>query len=260
MPRVRTEITNHVARVTLTRGDKMNAFDAGMIEELIAAGQALNTAGGVRAVVLTGEGRCFSAGLDVASFAGFAGKDPEELLVTRTHGDTNDFQEVAMVWHRLEVPVIAALHGTCFGAGLQVALGADMRIAEPATQMSVMEMKWGLVPDMGGMTRLPHLAPGDVVRRLIYTGEVFTAEAALGWGLVTELSDDPLARATDLAGEIAGKSPSAIKAAKALMAVAESGTEAEVLMAESRAQAALIGKPDQMEAVMAVMQKRAARF
>ena len=248
MPRVSVEIQDHVAQVRLTRGDKMNAFDSAMIEDLIAAGQSL-TGEDVRAVVLSGEGKAFSAGLDVASFAALATQDPEEVLVPRTHGDTNDFQEVALIWHKLPVPVIAAVQGTCFGAGLQVALGADIRIAAPGTKMSVMEMKWGLVPDMGGMVRLPHLAPSDVVRRLIYTGEVFQAEAALGWGLVTEL-----------ACEIAGKSPSAVRAAKRLMAVAESGPEAEVLLAESREQAALIGKPHQMEAVMANMQKRKPSF
>ncbi|KNG92742.1 crotonase/enoyl-CoA hydratase family protein [Pseudaestuariivita atlantica] len=259
MARVSVEIDNHVAQVRLTRGDKMNAFDRAMIEELIGAAHGLDR-DDVRVVVLSGEGRAFSAGLDVASFAAFATQDPATLLNPRTHGDTNDFQEVSLAWHKLPVPVIAALHGTCFGAGLQVALGADIRIAAPDTKMSVMEMKWGLVPDMGSMIRLPHLAPSDIVRRLVYTGEVFAAEAALGWGIVTELADDPQARADALAAEIAGKSPSAIRAAKRLMAVAETQAPDAVLLAESAEQAALIGKPHQMEAVMANMQKRAPKF
>ncbi|MGR3503524.1 crotonase/enoyl-CoA hydratase family protein [Pseudaestuariivita sp.] len=258
--RVTTEVTDHVAHVTLTRPDKMNAFDREMIVQLIAAGHALRERDDVRAVVLSGAGKCFSAGLDVASFAALAQSDPEALMLPRTNGLTNDFQEVALVWHHLPVPVIAALHGTCFGAGLQVALGADIRIAAPGTKMSVMEMRWGLVPDMGGMVRLPHLVPSDVMRRLVYTAEVFTSEDALGWALVTELAEDPSSRAMALASEIAAKSPKAIRAAKRLMAVSESEAEAEVLMAESREQAALIGGPEQMEAVMANMQKRAPKF
>ncbi|MDA0961861.1 MAG: enoyl-CoA hydratase-related protein, partial [Proteobacteria bacterium] len=174
---------------------------------------------------------------------------------------TNRWQEVALVWRRVPVPVIAAIHGVCYGAGLQLALGADIRIAAPDTRFAVMEMKWGLIPDMGGMVLLPHLVRSDVLRQLTYTARPVDAAQAERWGLVTSLAADPLAEARALAAEIAGKSPSAIRAAKRLISVAESGLGREdVLMAESREQADLVGKADQMEVIAAQMQGRAAVF
>ena len=262
MARVTTEISDHVAHVTLTRGDKMNGIDFEMAAAIVDAGEALIGNEEVRAVVLSGEGRAFCAGLDVASFAVLAGGDPEETVMPRHAGRTgNLFQEVALVWRRVPVPVIAALHGVVFGGGFQLALGADVRIAHPETKLSVMEMKWGLVPDMGGMVLMPPLMRSDVIRRLTYTAEPVSAEQGLGWGMVTELADDPLAAARALAEAIAGKSPSAMRAAKGLIAVAESGAgEAEVLMAESRAQVGLIGKRHQMEVIAANMAGRAPDF
>lgn len=165
-----------------------------------------------------------------------------------------------MAWRRVPVPVIAAVQGVCFGGGLQLALGADIRIAAPDARFSVMEMKWGIVPDMGGMALLPRLLRSDVLRRLTYTAEVFEAPQALDWGLVTEVSDDPLAAAQALAAEIAGKNPEGIRAAKRLIGVAETADQATVLMEESREQVALIGTPNQMEAIAAQMQKRPPQF
>lgn len=255
MARVSIEIIDHIAHVTLTRGDKMNAVDPEMAEAIVAAGESLMDAD-IRAVVLSGEGKAFCAGLDVASFAMLAQGNPEDRVMPRTHGNSNIFQQVAMVWRKLPVPVIAALHGVAFGAGFQLALGADIRIAAPDTRLAVMEMKWGLVPDMGGMVLLPTLARSDVIRRMTYTATPIDAPQGLEWGLVTELSDDPLAAAKALATEIAGKSPSAIRAAKRLIAVAETMDEDAVLMAESREQTDLIGKPDQMAVIAANMTKR----
>lgn len=262
MARVSVEIENHIARVTLTRGDKMNALDSAMIDALIDAGESLLDNGQVRAVVLAGEGDAFCAGLDVMSFAALAGQDPLEVLMPRSHGDSNRFQQVAMVWRKLPVPVIAALKGVVFGGGFQIALGADIRIAAPGTQLSVMEMKWGLVPDMGGMALLPGLTGSDVIRKLTYTAAKISAEQAVQWGLVTELVEDPEAAALELAGEIAGKSPSAMRCAKALIDFAEAhaGDVAAVLLEESRAQATLIGKADQMEVIAANLQKRPPQF
>jgi enoyl-CoA hydratase/carnithine racemase len=156
--------------------------------------------------------------------------------------------------------VIAALHGPVFGAGCQLALGADIRIAAPDTQIAVMELKWGIVPDMGGMVLLPKLVTPDVMRKLTYTATPVAAEQALAWGLVTELADDPLAATMELAAEIAGRSPSAIRAAKRLMVLAETASDADILLAESQEQAMLIGKPEQMEVVAATIQKRPAVF
>ena len=260
MPRVTTEITDHIAHVTLSRPDKMNAMDPEMTEAIIAAGAALHEAD-IRAVVLSGAGRAFCAGLDLMSFAALAQGDPEALVLPRTHGDANLFQQVAMVWHRLPVPVIAALHGAVYGAGFQLALGADIRIASPDARLAVMEMKWGLIPDMGGMALLPRLTRSDVIRRLTYTAEPVEAGQAAAWGLVTEVAEDPHAAAQDIATQIASRSPAAIRAAKRLISVAESGAPmAEVLMEESREQAALIGGPEQLQQIAANMAGRAPVF
>jgi enoyl-CoA hydratase/carnithine racemase len=236
----------------------MNAVDQEMIDGIIAAGQEV-AASDARVAVISGEGKAFCAGIDITGLSGMMGKDPKEVLMPRTHGHgtTNQWQEVAMIWHRMEIPVIAAIHGVCFGAGIQLALGCDIRIAAPGTKFAVMEMKWGIVPDMGGMVLLPKLVRSDVLRRLTYTAEQVETAQAERWGLVTE---DPLAAAMELAETIAGKSPSAIRAAKKLIHLAETEEAQDVLEAESRIQSQLIGKPDQMEVIAAQMQKRAPVF
>ncbi|WP_425045784.1 crotonase/enoyl-CoA hydratase family protein [Primorskyibacter sp. S87] len=259
MARVSVEYKDHVAHVTLTRGDKMNALDDAMIKAIIAAGQEV-AASNARAVVISGEGKSFCAGLDVASFAAFAGRDVETWLSERTFHDANEVQEVAMVWRRVPVPVIASLHGAVYGGGLQLALGADVRIAHPDTRMSVMEMKWGLIPDMGGMVLLPKLMRTDTLRMLTYTNRPIPAPQAENWGLITMLEDDPLAAARGLAAEIAEKSPSAIRAAKRLIDVAERADRGQVLLEESAEQLKLIGKPEQMEVIAAQMQGRKPVF
>ncbi len=269
----RIEWTRHpdgVVQLTLARADKMNALDPAMFDALIAAGESLRDDTGVRAVVISGRGKAFCAGLDMQSFErmtqkssgadvlgdGAAGAD----LVKRTHGLSNAAQQVAMVWRDVPVPVIAAVHGVAFGGGLQVALGADIRIVAPDTKMSVMEIKWGLVPDMAGMVLMRELARTDVVRELTYTGRIFSGEEALRIGFATRLSADPLADALQMAHEIAGKSPHAIRAGKRLLNGSLSDSAADVLMAESVEQKALIGSANQAEAVRANMEKRAPTF
>ena len=261
MPRVSITYEDHIAHVRLTRADKMNAVDQEMIDAIIAAGQQV-AASDARAVVLSGEGKSFCAGIDIGGISGMFGKDPEALLMPRTHGEgtTNQWQEVALVWTRVGVPVIAALHGAVYGAGLQLVLGADIRIATPDTRLAVMEMKWGIVPDMGGMILLPRLVRSDVLRRLTYTAAPIDAAKAEAWGLVTECAEDSLAAAMALAATIAGKSPSAIRAAKRLIALAETEEPNAVLLAESREQAGLFGKAHQMEVIAAEFGKRPAVF
>lgn len=259
MARVSVEYKDHIARVTLTRGDKMNALDPDMMDAIVAAGEEV-AASDARVVVLSGEGRSFCAGLDMMSFAAFGQKDPNEFLVKRTHGETNLFQEVPLIWRKVPVPVIAAVQGACYGGGFQIALGADIRIAHPEAKFSLMEMKWGIIPDMGGMALMPPLARTDVLRQMTYTAAPVAAEQAEKWGLVTSISDDPLAAAMELAEEIAGKSPAAIRAAKRMIDIAETQSRAEVLQAESSIQAEIIGKPEQMEVVMANMQGRKPNF
>ncbi|PTV95881.1 enoyl-CoA hydratase/carnithine racemase [Rhodobacter aestuarii] len=260
MNRVSVKRAGGVAVVRLNRPEKMNAVDFEMIDAVIAVAEDLAADPALRAVVLTGEGRAFCAGLDVANFSALALGDPEGLIMPRSHGAANRFQQFSLAWRALPVPVIAALHGVAFGAGLQLAAGADLRIAAPGTRLSIMEMKWGLVPDMGGMVTLPEILRADHLRRMTWTAEEVSAEEALQIGLVTEIAEDPLARAMALAQVIAGKSPSAIRAAKRLIEVACTAPEAEVLERESREQTDLIGKPDQMEVIAANMQGRAPRF
>ena len=248
-----------VAHVRLTRADKMNALDPEMFTAIIEAGEALGKTSGVRVVVLSGEGRAFCAGLDTASF----GRTPdanEPELTERTYGNANKFQQVAMVWRKLAVPVIAAVHGVCFGGGLQIASGADIRIVHPETRLSVMEMKWGLVPDMGGYALWRGLVRDDVLRELVYTNRIFSGAEAQTLGFATYNDDDPLARATQIAREIANKNPGAIRAAKRLQAgMMERDTDA-ILLEESIEQHAIMRTPNQIEAVIAEMQKRAPKF
>lgn len=261
MSRVSVTYENHIAHVRLTRADKMNAVDQDMITAIIAAGNEV-AASDARAVIISGEGKAFCAGIDISGLSGMIGKDPAELLMPRTHGEgtTNQWQEVAMVWSRMDIPVIAAVHGACYGAGIQLALGADIRIASPDAKFAVMEMKWGIVPDMGGMVLLPKLVRTDVLRRMTYTAEPISADQAERWGIVTEIADDPMAAAQKLAETIAGKSPSAIRAAKRLIGVAETEDAKAVLDAESREQVDLLGKPHQMEVIAATFGKRPAVF
>ncbi len=259
MARVSVEYKDHIAHVTLTRGDKMNALDEAMIKALLAAGQEV-AASDARAVVLSGEGKSFCAGLDMASFAKMAHMDPTEWLMKRSHEDANEMQELALIWRRIPVPVICAIQGAAYGGGLQIALGADIRIAHPEAKLAVMEMKWGIIPDMGGMVLLPKLVRSDVLRLLTFTARPIGAAQAADWGLVTKLSDDPQTEALALAENIASQSPSAIRAAKRLIDFAETNPRADVLLAESSEQVDLIGKPDQMEVVMAQMQGRKPEF
>jgi enoyl-CoA hydratase/carnithine racemase len=268
----RIEFIHHpdgVVELQLARADKMNALDPAMFDALLDAGARLARDPAVRAVVLAGRGKAFCAGLDMASFqkmgqgaaaATLGGAAAGADLTERTHGIANAFQQVAMIWRELPVPVIAAVHGVAFGGGLQVALGADVRLVAPDTRLSVMEIKWGLVPDMGGMVLMRELARGDVVRELTFTGRVFSAEEALGIGFATRLAADPLSEALALAHEIAQKSPDAIRAAKRLLNAMAGHSAAEMLLAESVEQKALIGSPNQVEAVRANIEGRKPQF
>lgn len=253
-----------VADVRLTRPDKMNALSDGMFKALIETGDALKADTSVRAVVLSGTGRAFCAGLDLGNFAGMAGGGQHKVagatLEERSHGISNGPQHAVMVWRQIPVPVIAAVHGVAFGGGFQLCLGADIRYVAPDTKLSIMEAKWGLVPDMAGMVLLRGLLRDDVMRELIYTGRIFSGEEAKGLGIATKVCTDPLAEALALAREIAGKSPDAVRAAKRLCNQAGALDDAALLLAESIEQAALIGSPNQIEAVMANLEKRPPRF
>src|SRR3954447_12969619 len=212
--RVSIQVADHVATVTLTRPDKHNALDGAMFEGIIGAAEEVASSPGVRAVVLHGEGPSFCSGLDVASL--MSGPISLDDILERDGRRANLAQRACTDWIDLPMPVIAAVHGSCFGGGLQIALGADLRIAAPDARLSVMESKWGLVPDMGITSTLPRLVRIDIAKELTYTSRVLTGAEAAALGLVTRVAEDPLTAAMELAREIAGRSPDAMRAAKRL--------------------------------------------
>jgi enoyl-CoA hydratase/carnithine racemase len=262
----RVTVAKHdgVADVRLNRAEKMNALDQAMFEGLVDTGKALAADRSVRAVVLSGEGRAFCAGLDFSSFvamAGGSGERPRRNLIDRDPSSpANHAQQAAWVWAELPVPVIAAVHGVAFGGGLQVALGADIRFVAPDAQVSVMEIKWGLIPDMSGTQTLRRLVRLDVAKELTFTGRIITGKEAVELGLATHVSDHPREDAMTLAREIATKSPNAIRAGKRLLNESGLVSVADGMKLEESLQLSLIGKPNQLEAVQANMQKRAPQF
>ena len=262
--RVRMSVSGGIADVRLVRADKMNALDPPMFDALSAVLAQLAGRDGLRAVVLSGEGRAFCAGLDMDSFRrmsgdGRAGVDARRLA-ERTHGIANRFQHIVWGWRELPVPVIAAVHGVAFGGGFQLALGADLRYAHKDARFSVMEAKWGLIPDMAGTQLMRHLAREDVVRELTYTARIFAAEEALSFGFVTRIAEEPRGEAMAIARDIAGKSPDAIRAAKRLLNQASTSDPEAGLIAEANEQEALVGSANQVEAIRANIEKRAPTF
>ena len=257
--RVSLTVDQGIAHVRMIRADKLNALDPPMFEALVAAGQALSVMPGLRCVVLSGEGRAFCAGLDLASMAGLA-DEAGSSLAQRTHGDANLFQKIAVQWRQLPAPVIAAVHGACFGGGLQIAAGADIRVVAPDARLAVMELRWGIVPDMGHFALWQGVVREDVLRELTYTAREVPGEEAVSLGLATACDPDPMARALALARDIAGRNPDAVRAAKMLFNRAPAMSLADVLLAESEAQQQLLGSRNQLEAVAAGMANRPPDF
>jgi enoyl-CoA hydratase/carnithine racemase len=261
--RITVEITDGVADVRLARPEKRNALDIAMFTGLVSAGEQLTSEPGVRAVVLSGEGPDFCAGLDFAVFgamrtgegAGLQAELPASSGPAHALG-----QRAAFVWSQVPVPVIAAITGNALGGGLQIALGADMRIVAPDAKLSVLEIKWGLVPDMTGTQLLPELVGRDVAKELTFTGRVVSGEEAVALGLATRTDPVPRKAALDLARSIAARSPDAIRAAKRLLNLAGRVDLATGFAAEQTEIAKLIGSPNQVEAVTAEFENRSARF
>ncbi|WP_445191413.1 crotonase/enoyl-CoA hydratase family protein [Sphingomonas sp. Tas61C01] len=254
--RVSTSIADGIADVRLTRADKMNAIDPAMFEGIGAAIDALAERADVRCVVLSGEGRAFCAGLDMASMqAGGSG-------TSRTRNDQGSIlpQHVTWGWRNLPMPVIAAVHGVAFGGGFQIMSGADIRIAAPDARFAIRESYWGLVPDMAGFPIWRGLVRDDVLRELVYTAREFDAAEALAHGFVTRIADDPHEAAMTLARTIAGRNPHAIRGAKRLCNMAHDADPRTMLEAETDEQVKVIGRPNMMEAVAAHMGKREPVF
>jgi enoyl-CoA hydratase/carnithine racemase len=255
--RVTIAVTDGVADVRLNRADKMNALDPAMFDGIVGAIDRLAAMDEVRVAVLSGEGRAFCAGLDMASMAG-GGSMLD--LAARDWGPANKAQQVSWGWRTLPMPVIAAVHGVAFGGGFQIMSGADIRIAAPGTRFAIRESYWGLVPDMAGVALWRTLARDDVLRELTYTGREFEAAEAEKLGFVTRVAEDPLATAMAMAREIAARNPHATRGAKRLYNLAADGDATAVLDAETVEQLKVIRTPNQVEQVRANMEKRAAVF
>lgn len=256
-------VTGHVAEVCLNRPDKKNALNFDLLNALTDTANRLKNNADVRAVILHGAGGCFSAGIDLMLLQSLAGRLDEirQQMRNPPEGEAaNLFQKPITVWSELAVPVIAAIDGVCFGAGMQLALGADFRIAAPGARLSIMEAKWGLIPDMGITQFLPHLLRADIAKELIMTGRILDAPEALGLGLLTRVADDPLAAARIMAADLAARSPDAVRAAKQLVDQSWIAPAGGALALEAELQARIIGSPNQMEAVMATLQKRPPKF
>ena len=257
--RVRVELSEGIAEVRLVRADKHNGLDRRMFEALLATGERLAGEPSLRAVVLVGDGPSFCAGLDFAAFMR-EGMDTAAMLRREEGSPVNFAQAAAWVWHELPVPVIAALHGHVYGGGLQIALAADLRYVTADARLSVREIQWGLVPDMTGTQTLRHLVRLDVAKELTFTGRIVSGEEAVALGLATRVEADPLAAARSTAREIAARSPDAIRADKRLFNTACTGSTEDGLRLEEEIQRQVIGRPNQLEAVMAGLQKRPPVF
>ncbi len=261
--RVNLTIQDHIATVVLNRPEKMNALDQAGFEQLAAAALDIRNDDRVRAVLIHANGDNFCSGAD-KSFLQGAVSDPEVFsskALNLADGETaNEFQRPTMRWYELDVPVVVCLQGVVYGAGMQLALAGDIRIGAQSTRMSLFEIHWGLIPDMGVSQTLPRLVRADIAAELLFTGRVVHAQEALSIGLLTRLEDDPLRAAIDLTKNIASKSPDAVKRGKKLLRDSAGLNLAQGLALEARLQSELVGTPNQMEAAMANLQKREPKF
>lgn len=268
-PRVTITIEDHVADVRFNRPDKINALDGEQFAAIVDAGEQLKGNLDVRAVVLSGNGRGFCAGLDFSNFQKMAGGGsldaPKSARPTRGITDlegriTHLAQQACYVWQELHCPVIAAVHGVALGGGAQLALGADLRIMAPDAQFSILEIRWGLVPDMTATAMLPLLVGLDRAKELTFTGRMVSGEECGQIGLATKVAPNPLEEALAMARDIASKSPTAVRGAKKLLNASPYRGVAEQFADERATIGSLIGSPNQVEAVMAYFEKRDAKF
>jgi enoyl-CoA hydratase/carnithine racemase len=260
--RVRIEAKDGIADVRLAHAEKLNALDLPMFVALVEAGKALGRDPSVRAVVLSVEGRAFSSGIDLQSISGGGERDRScpRLFDRSPDGPANLAQRAAWIWQEIPVPVIAAVHGVAYGAGLQLALGADIRFVAPDAKLSIREAHWGLVPDVAFTQTLRNVVGLDVAKELTFTARIVSGSEAVALRLATHVSDDPHRDAIALAREIAGRSPDAVRAAKQLLNTALLGSVADGLHLETELQSRLLGGFNQREAVRANLEKRPPRF
>jgi enoyl-CoA hydratase/carnithine racemase len=242
--RVLYTVKDNIAYVSLNRPEKHNGLDLPMFKQLIDTAKSITKDKSIRAVILTGEGDSFCAGLDFKAVSKKPSMIPQ-LFLKMPWTQWNDFQKVALIWRNIPVPVITAIKGNCFGGGLQIALGSDYRIAHPESQLSVMEIKWGLIPDMSGTVTLTTLTRYDIAQELTMTGRKFSGEEAYEYGIVSRLSENPLEEATELAKTIAEKSPDAISATKFLFRKTWKANPVSALLWERWTQMRLLGRKNQ---------------
>ncbi|MEM6733907.1 MAG: crotonase/enoyl-CoA hydratase family protein [Myxococcota bacterium] len=259
MDRVLFEKDGPIATVTLNRPDKLNGLDIGMFDGIVETVARIRSDSAIRCVILRGAGRAFSAGLDFKSFMA-SPPDMQRLLQPVEGSVANLAQFVSWAWQEVEVPVIAAVHGITYGGGLQIALGADLRFVAPDAELRVLEIIWGLVPDMGITQTLLRVVRPDVAKELTFTGRKVAGEEAATLGLATKLVDDPYEAALETARVIAEKSPQAIRAIKKLYIEGYATSPTEGLGLEVKAQLGLLGSPNQMEAMKSGMTGEPAKF
>lgn len=249
-----------VAHVELAREEKRNGLDLAMFDALLAAGEQLRADPHVRAVVLSGRGKSFCAGLDWGAFMTMGAEAGTRLLARTDASPANLAQRACWIWQELDVPVIAAVRGAAMGGGLQLALAADLRYVAPDAQLSVMEVRYGLIPDMSATKTLALLVRPDIARELVWSGRTVGADEAVSIGLATKREDDPVAAAMSTAREIAKRSPHAIRSGKRLMRESAPIDTRAAFLLETELQLALLGSANQMEAVSAAMTKRDGHF
>jgi enoyl-CoA hydratase/carnithine racemase len=250
----------HIADVVLNRADKLNALDINMFSALGEAADSIASDNSVRAVVLRGAGGNFCAGIDLSVLTDSSLDFQSALASPLDPSAANLFQRAAYAWRELPIPVVCAVEGVAFGAGLQIALGADIRYAAPDARLSIMEAKWGLIPDMGISTTLRNLVAPDRVKELSWSARILDSEEARSFGLVTAVTDDPVRAARQLCIECAAKSPEAIRGIKTLVNQAWQISEADSLALEARLQSEIIGSPNQLAAVNANLRKSKPEF
>lgn len=254
-PRVTTtHQKNGIVHVKLNRPNKLNALDTAMFEAIAETAESLAKDKSVRAVILSGEGKAFSTGLDVKSMARSNPIASAKHLLAKRHDDSmgNLAQDVAYLWRSVNAPVIAAIHGMCFGGGVQIALGADFRYCTPDAKVSIMEAKWGLIPDMSASVTLRELMPIDIAKELTMTGRIMSGQEAAELNLMTRAVEDPMAEAEKVANEIVQRNPDAVAAAKQLYQAnwIQTPSEKECLKREMELQKTLLGSWNQMAAVV----------
>jgi enoyl-CoA hydratase/carnithine racemase len=260
-------IQNHIAHVQLNRPEAHNAIDGPIMNGLREFAREMKSPGEVRVIVLSGNGKSFCAGLDMSNFAQMSSGElsGESDSVVQAMQDlspagANQAQQVGWLWQEVPIPVIAAVQGAALGGGLNLALGADIRIVHPAAKLGFVEITWGLLPDMSASQSLRRLVPLDRMKELVLTGRRFSGEDALRYGLATEVSETPRDDALALAATIAGRNPDAVRAGKEILNNSALVDVATGLAQEARATRTLLGSENQLEAISAYFERREPVF